>query len=93
MRKYVESGLIALLVIVVLAFGAAFWYIRSGRFDLLLTRVIIQIAADYGARVEIGHLETNITKLGVKIKDIKVFPRNSKDPIAVVPERRLLMPS
>src|SRR5260221_14137028 len=86
MRRYVESGLIVLLVIIILIVGAAFWYIRSGRFDLLLTRILIQTANDYGARVEIDRLETNLSKLGVKATGIRVYTQTSNELVLEVPE-------
>src|SRR6185369_17903992 len=85
MRRYVQSGLIVLLVILILIVGAAFWYIRSGRFDLLLTRILIQTANDYGARVEIDHLETNLSKLGVKATGIRVYTQATNELVLEVP--------
>jgi len=86
MRKYIQGTLIALLVAVVLISATAFWYVRSGRFDLLLTRILIENAADYGARLDIGHLQTDLSNLGVRVTDVKVFPVKSNDPIIVIPE-------
>jgi len=86
MRRYVQSGLIVLLVILILIVGAAFWYIRSGRFDLLLTRILVTAANDYGARVEIDHLETNLSRLGVKATGIRVYTQATNELVLEVPE-------
>ncbi|HZS48114.1 MAG TPA: translocation/assembly module TamB domain-containing protein [Blastocatellia bacterium] len=86
MRKHIGRAVAVLLMIIALFSLTAFWYLHSGRFDSFVAQTLVERAGDYGARVEVGHLESTLSGLGVRMTDVRVYPVNSNDPIVVVPE-------
>jgi translocation and assembly module TamB len=84
MRRKLLIGALSLLGLLLILALAAFWYVRSGRLDLLLQRQIIAGLSQYGIRAEIGSTRLDITGFKVTLENIMLYAGDSTRPFGSV---------
>jgi translocation and assembly module TamB len=82
-RRLILTAFTLILLFGVVALLALF-LVRQGHFDRWLAGQLKTALTEYGVEAEVGSLNTRLRDWQVELKDLKLYPENSREPFATL---------